>query len=300
MLPRFRFKEIQNFVGAGLKDFSISRVKDKLPWGIDVPGDPSQVMYVWFDALINYISALGWPESQKQFIDYWGTHDKPNAIQVAGKDNLRQQTAIWQAMLLSAGLPNTKQILIHGFITANGQKISKSLGNVINPFEVVKKYGTDAVRYYLLKEIHPFNDGDFSYPRFEEIYNADLANGLGNLVQRISKLAENAELEKRSINLKTKYDYLSILEPLLNNFRFDEALIKIWVEIRKLDQFIDKTKPWEKSGNTLAELITMPINKLINISYLLRPFLPDTAKKIESIFTGEQIKAPSKALFPRL
>src|SRR4030042_2405574 len=195
--PNFRFKEIKKFVEAGLRDFSISRIKVKMPWGVDVPDDPDQVMYVWFDALVNYISALGWPNDQEKFQKLWGTRENPKAIQAAGKDNLRQQTAIWQAMLLSAGLPQTKQIFIHGFIISGGQKMSKSLGNVIDPFEVVKKYGTDATRYYLLKEIHPFKDGDFSYQRFEEIYNSDLANGIGNLVQRVAKLAESARVKSQ-------------------------------------------------------------------------------------------------------
>ncbi|MDP3733319.1 MAG: methionine--tRNA ligase, partial [Candidatus Daviesbacteria bacterium] len=138
VLPDFRLKEIKEFVSKGLQDFSISRLKDKLPWGVPIFNDPDHVSYVWFDALVCYISTLGWPEDQKKFNEFWP------GVQVAGKDNLRQQSAMWQAMLLSAGLPNSKQIIIHGFITNAGQKMSKSLGNVIDPFELVKKYGTDA------------------------------------------------------------------------------------------------------------------------------------------------------------
>jgi methionyl-tRNA synthetase len=140
-------------------------------------------MYVWFDALVNYVSCLGWPEDQKKFNSFWP------GLQVAGKDNLRQQSSMWQAMLLSAGLPNSKQVFIHGFITANGQKMSKSLGNVINPFELVEKYGVDAVRYYLLREILPPDDGDFTYEKFEQRYNSDLAGGVGNLVARVLGIA---------------------------------------------------------------------------------------------------------------
>ncbi|MCU0680562.1 MAG: methionine--tRNA ligase, partial [Planctomycetes bacterium] len=187
VLPDFRLKEIKNFVEAGLNDFSISRLKSKMPWGVPVPGDENQVMYVWFDALVNYISCLGWPDNKNQFNEYWPV------IQVAGKDNLRQQSAIWQAMLLSAGLKPSQQILIFGFITANGQKMSKSLGNTIDPYEVITKYGTDPLRYYLLSEIKVFYDSDFSYEKFDKLYNADLANGLGNLVARVSNLLEKNE-----------------------------------------------------------------------------------------------------------
>ena len=148
-MPRKRYNGIIKFVEQGLRDFSVSRLKSKLPFGVSVPGDSGHVVYVWFDALINYISALGWPEGKTKFKKFWP------GVQVAGKDNLRQQTAMWQAMLMSANLPNSKQILIHGFINADGQKMSKSLGNVINPFELVEKYGTDPVRYFLLREMSP-------------------------------------------------------------------------------------------------------------------------------------------------
>src|SRR3990167_8038054 len=176
VFPHHRLTEIETFVKKGLQDFSISRLKSKMPWGVDVPNDADHVMYVWFDALIFYISTLGWPINLQEFNRWWP------GFQVAGKDNLRQQSAIWQAMLMSAGLPNSQQIFIHGFITSEGQKMSKSLGNVIDPVALVNQYGTDAVRYYLLKEIPPSADGDFSHSRMREIYTADLANELGNLV----------------------------------------------------------------------------------------------------------------------
>ena len=161
-----------------------------MPWGIEVPGDEKHVMYVWFDALTNYISCLGWPEDKKDFGKLWP------GLQVAGKDNLRQQSSMWQAMLLSAGLPTSKQIFIHGFITADGQKMSKSLGNVINPVDLVKKYGTDAVRYYLLRELNPVEDGDFTYEKFEQRYNSDLAGGIGNLVARTLGVSSKIKLKK--------------------------------------------------------------------------------------------------------
>jgi len=299
VIPKNRFNEIKKFVETGLKDFSISRLKKKMPWGVDVPGDPRHVMYVWFDALINYISALGWPKNKKKFQDFWGTKERSNAIQVAGKDNLRQQTAIWQAMLMSAGLPNTKQILIHGFITANGQKMSKSLGNVVDPFEIIKKYGTDATRYYLLKEIHPFKDGDFSYKRFEEVYNADLANGLGNLVQRTAKLAEKTRLGSFKKNDLYK-NHKGNTAKLLNNFKFNEALAYIWEHIKKLDKEVNDKKPWEKEGEKLKAILNSLILEILQIAGTLKPFLPQTAEKIEQIFTAPQIKLPQKSLFPRV
>ena len=196
VVPRYRFHEIIEFVKSGLEGFSVSRLKSKMPWGVDVPDDPDHVMYVWFDALIFYISNLGWPQAA-DFDGFWP------GVQVAGKDNLRQQSAIWQALLLSAGLPNSRQIMIHGFIQSGGQKMSKSLGNVIDPIFLSKKYGVDALRYYLLAKIHPFNDSDFTLPLFEGAYNADLANGLGNLVSRGEKMAEKNGLTGGKITQHT-------------------------------------------------------------------------------------------------
>ncbi len=155
-MPLGRLNEIRSFIEGGLNDFSISRLKSKMPWGVAVPDDDEQVMYVWFDALVNYISALGWPDNKDRFNNYWP------AMQVAGKDNLRQQSAMWQAMLMSAGIKPSEQVLIFGFISSDGQKMSKSLGNVVSPFELVDKYGVDAVRYYILADLPVFSDGDFT------------------------------------------------------------------------------------------------------------------------------------------
>jgi methionyl-tRNA synthetase len=186
--PDFRFNEIKAFVERGLEDFSISRLKSKMPWGIPVPGDSNHVMYVWFDALVNYISTLGWPDNKANFEKFW-VNGTP--VQYAGKDNLRQQSAMWQAMLLSAGLPPTSTIVINGFINSGGQKMSKSLGNVISPYDVVNEYGTDALRYYVCRELSAFEDSDMTMEKFKESYNANLANGLGNLVSRIMKMAQD-------------------------------------------------------------------------------------------------------------
>src|ERR1035437_9726044 len=188
VIPEFRFNQIKAFVERGLQDFSISRLKAKMSWGIEVPNDPAHVMYVWFDALVNYISTLGWPENKEVFEKYW-VHGTPT--QYCGKDNLRFQSAMWQAMLMAAQLPNSHQIIINGFITAEGGlKMSKTLGNVVDPKEIVAEYGTDALRYFLLREVSSFEDSPFTLERFKDAYNSGLANGLGNLTSRILTLSE--------------------------------------------------------------------------------------------------------------
>ncbi|KKT66755.1 MAG: Methionyl-tRNA synthetase [Candidatus Woesebacteria bacterium GW2011_GWA2_44_33] len=290
VVPSFRLNEINSFVEEGLQDFSVSRLKSKMPWGIEVPDDPKHVMFVWFDALVNYVSAVGWPDDSEKFKKWWPV------IQFAGKDNLRQQSAIWQAMLMSAGLPNSKQIFIHGFITVDGQKISKSLGNVVNPIELVRKYGTDPVRYFLLSKIHPFEDSDFTIEKFEDAHNSDLANGLGNLVARVAKLCEEAEAKGIG-----KFDEnFDLINADLASFRFDSALDKIWQQIKFLDRRINNEGPWKiKDKKQLKEKLYEYSYEILNISHLLRPFLPETAKKIEKQFSASKIKSEAP-LFPRI
>ena len=288
VVPESKFKEIKTFVEMGLQDFSISRLKSKMPWGIDVPEDPEHVMFVWFDALVNYVSAIGWPDDMEKFKKWWPV------VQFAGKDNLRQQAAMWQAMLMSVGLSNSKQIFIHGFITVGGEKISKSLGNAINPISLVEKYGTDPVRYFLLSKINPFEDSDFTINKFEETYNADLANGLGNLVARIAKLAEKNDffLEPRTYHLEPS------VEKFLDNFRVDFALEKIWQKIKELDLEIDKAQPWKLEDENLKKFLDKIIPEIQNLAYNLQPFLPETANKIQNQFSGK-IKS-REPLFPRI
>lgn len=304
VIPANRQLEITNFVKAGLRDFSISRKKSKMPWGISVPGDPDHVMYVWFDALVYYISALGWPKNQGEFKRFWGTIEVPRAIQLAGKDNLRQQSAMWQAMLMSAELPPTRQILIHGFITSGGQKMSKSLGNVISPFDLVEKYGTDAVRYFLLAKIDPFEDSDFTIQRFAEVYQSDLANGLGNLVQRVAKMCEG--LDMRQIELTPNLTLSADVSRLINRYQWNLALDLIWKHIASLDQWINLKKPWELNGNSKNKVMGTIVktntttSSLLDIAHVLIPFLPQTAEKIKKIFSAPQISAPKSPLFPRL
>lgn len=288
VLPDFRLREIKEFVSSGLQDFSISRLKEKLPWGVEVPNDESQIMYVWFDALVCYISTLGWPDDEKTFNDFWP------AVQVAGKDNLRQQSAMWQAMLMSANLPTSKQIIIHGFITNNGQKMSKSLGNVIDPFELVEKYGTDAVRFFIGHELNTFEDSDVTLERIHESYIANLANGLGNLVARVAKLCEQNEITAP----EAPKEFDPKMTKHLEEYRFNEALNHIWGEIADADKKINKEEPWKLTGEKLKEVLLDLVKRIQHIAFNLQPFLPETAEKILKQFSG-QIKS-EKPLFPRL
>lgn len=299
VVPQHRLNEIKKFVESGLEDFSISRLKEKMPWGVSVPSDDSQVMYVWFDALINYISCLDWPEDANKFKEFWGTKQAPNAIQVAGKDNLRQQSAMWQAMLLSADLPLSKQVIIHGFVTAGGEKMSKSLGNVINPFDLVEKYGTDAVRYYLLAKLPPFEDGDYTEDKLREAYTADLCNGLGNLVSRVSNL-----IEKNNLSLKIEEDsdikFNKNFIEKISQYKFNEALEILWSKLRACDETITKTEPWKiKDQDELQKILEPIAGDILSVAVLLQPFMPDTAKKIMATFTAEKI-VKSEILFPRI
>ena len=291
VVPDGRFNEIKSFVAGGLQDFSISRVKEKMPWGIAVPEDAGQVMYVWFDALVSYISCLGWPNDDKKFEKFWGTKDNRNAIQVAGKDNLRQQSAMWQAMLMSAGLPNSKQIFIHGFVTSDGQKMSKSLGNVVDPVGLVEKYGTDPVRYFLLRELPPAEDGDFSYAKFEDRYNSDLAKGIGNLAARIVTVAKKSGVGSCEVELdpdiKSKIDEAkNIRDAALVSYRFNEALAGIWGLVGFCDRYIETKQPWKTGDKTaLGNLLSA----LTEISGLVEPFLPETSQKIKKLLAGEEV-----------
>lgn len=295
ILPDWRQEEAINFVEVGLEDFSISREKERLSWGVPVPGDDTQVMYVWFDALTNYISTLGWPEDKDgNFKKFW---EGGEAVQTAGKDQVRFQSIMWQAMLMSAGIKNTDKVVYHGFITAGEQKMSKSLGNIINPFEIVSEYGTDALRYFLLGEISSFEDSPFTMERFKEAYNAKLANGLGNLSSRILTLSEKylekcPEIPENSI---PKY-FFDILE----TFDVKKATDFVWERIQTLDKKIQTTEPFkvvktdEKRG---TELIIELIIELYNIARLLNPLLPETSENIKKLI--KENKKPETPLFPR-
>ncbi|MCK4635338.1 MAG: methionine--tRNA ligase [Candidatus Moranbacteria bacterium] len=295
--PKKRLNEIRAFVERGLEDFSISRVKEKMPWGVPVPGDEDQVMYVWFDALVNYISTLGWSDDQENFEKFWGTSENSQAIQIAGKDNLRQQSAMWQAMLMAAILPVSQQVFINGFIGVDGQKMSKSIGNVISPKEMVEKFGVDGTRYLLLTKGSFGEDNDISWDQMTAKYNADLANGLGNLVSRVIKLGENVEYEKVDKNIieKKKAD----LKKFVSEMEFEKYLSYVWEIVRASNKLIEETKPWELAKNDEIEfekVMKKLIQNLQIVSQLLIPVLPETAEKIENALeTKERI-----ILFKRL
>lgn len=292
IIPEKRKHEVLSFIERGLEDFSISRSAQRMGgWGIPVPGDPKQIIYVWFDALNVYQSGVGFGWDEKKYQQWW-----PADIHCIGKGILRFHAIYWPAILKSAGLKLPKKIFVHGYLTIEGKKISKSLGNVISPDEVVNKYGTDALRYFLLKTIHPYQDGDFSWKLFNEVYNADLANGIGNLTQRVSKLAEKINLEGKSINSKHKLN----TNLFIDLFQFNKGLTSIWEMITNLDKYINVQKPWEKTGKELADILQKPIAELLEIAYLLKPFLPQTAEKIKKIFTAKKIIAPKEILFPRI
>lgn len=281
--PEFRKKEILEFLKKPLQDISISRSNKRAKnWGIPVPNDPNQRMYVWFDALNVYRSGVD--------ENIW-----PADIHVIGKGILRFHAVYWPAFLLSANLPLPKAIFVHGYFTINGQKISKTLGNIIDPFEIIEKYGTDALRYYFLREISPFSDGDFSYNRLNEIYNSDLANELGNLILRLTNLAEkdNLIIEEK---IKNKLDDLTIR--LFNNFQFNTILENIWKEIKKLNKKIDQFSPWKKLPNERKKFLIKSFKKLKKIAFCLQPFLPETAEKISKATEGK-IKKISP-LFPKI
>lgn len=280
VVPEKRLNEIVAFVERGLQDFSISRLVSKMPWGIPVPDDEEHVMYVWFDALVNYISTIGWNVDQEQFEKFWP------GVQIAGKDNLRQQTAMWQAMLLSAGLAPSKQILIHGHITCNGQKMSKSLGNVVSPEEMIERFGKDGARYLLLSAAVFGEDIDLSWERMTEKYNADLANGLGNLVSRVLKLADRITNQEVRITEKCVEHMPQEFLRLLENYRLNDGLEYIWDIVRKSNKYIEDEKPWELAKTDTEKFETV-MKKLLNdlsiIAHLLAPFLPETSENIRTM-----------------
>ncbi|HVU75316.1 MAG TPA: methionine--tRNA ligase [Candidatus Paceibacterota bacterium] len=294
VVPEWRRQEAIKFVEAGLEDFSISRVKEKMPWGIPVPGDESQVMYVWFDALTNYISTLDWPDESGNFKKFWIDGE---TLQLAGKDQVRFQSIMWQAMLMSAAIKTTDKVFYHGFITSGGQKMSKSLGNVIDPMTLVQEYGTDAVRYFLARHVHPFDDSDVTLERFKEAYNADLANGIGNLASRIMTLAQNnlpSPIERPAVA-----DFPTAYTEAIDAFEFNRALEYVWERIQSLDQRINREEPFklvktdpEAGMRVIAELAT----ELYLLVRMLNPFMPETNEKLKAAILAN--KKPEN-LFPR-
>ncbi len=289
--PESRRNEVLAFIDRGLENISISRASQK--WGVKLPFDESQVVYVWFDALINYLSGVGYPD--KTYTDFW-----PANIHIVGKDIIKFHCIIWPAMLLSAGIELPEKVFAHGFFTIDGEKISKSLGNAIDPVELIEKYGNDALRYYLLREI-PFGaDGDFSNERFKIVYETELGNKLGNLVSRtVTMLSKYCD---------GKYTLSSVAQPLeleddINRLAFESYLQKIFVRIEELNTTIEETKPWELVKTDPEKVISVLngiVSELLLLNYWLGPVIPETAEKIEKTFTGGKVDSSIGILFPRI
>jgi methionyl-tRNA synthetase len=297
VVPETKRNEILQVIRSGLDDISVSRPVDKLSWGVPVPGDKTQVMYVWFEALMNYITVLGYPEHD-DFKKFW-----PADVQIIGKDILRFHAAIWPAMLLGLDLPLPKQLYVHGFITVDNQKMSKSIGNVIDPLEVVDKYGVDSLRYYLLKHIPSQGDGDFSWDKMHAAYTNELGNELGNTVQRTAVMVNKyqdgviGDITVPGHDTAKYHDALKLCQ-------FDRALEEVWHQVRGLNQYIDEQKPWEVAKTDdkdhLGEILSYQVGCLMQIAELLVPFLPDTSARIQSLFGDGIVKMQDTTLFPRV
>lgn len=295
IVPEFRMNEMREFIKRGLEDFSISRLKSKMSWGVPVPGDDNHVMYVWFDALVNYISTLGWPEDTAKFDAFWGNG---TPTQYCGKDNTRFQSVMWQAMLMAAELPPTHTVVVNGFVTGEGGvKMSKSLGNVINPVDVVNEYGTDALRYFVAREIGSFEDSPFTMDRFKLAYNTNLANGLGNLVSRVMKMATThieSPVAVKGAAAPAEYS------KALDSFDIQAASSVVWKAITDADQLIQEKAPFKlvKTDKAAAvEVIKDLVSRVYSIGVLLAPLMPQTSEAILSILKSHAM--PAAPLFLR-
>ena len=302
IVPNFRKKEFLELIKDGLADVSVSRPAKSLSWGVPVPSDPNQIMYVWLDALSNYITVLGYP-SDPLWKDFW-----PADVQVVGKDILRFHAGIWPAMLLALGLPLPKTLLVHGHITSGGAKMSKSIGNVVDPIEILDNFGPEALRYFFLRHIPTQDDGDFSWDRFEASYNGELGNDLGNLVQRVAAMANRYQAGVLGDLPPSRHD-MGPYRAAIESLEFNRALDEVWVIVRALNQYIDRVKPWEvakrresdvEAETHLAEILAHAAGTLLQVADLLLPFLPTTARSIKNIFASGVVPADVQPLFPKI
>lgn len=297
VVPATRRNEILSLLDSGLEDISISRPKDKIDWGIPVPGDPKQVMYVWFEALLNYITVIGYPD-HADFTQFW-----PANVQVIGKGILRFHAAIFPGILFALGLPLAKQLYVHGYVTVDGKKMSKSLGNSVSPHDIISTYGADPFRYYFLRHVPSYDDGDFSWAAFTAAYNNELANELGNAVQRTAAMIEKYQGGIIGDVPGAEHD-MGAYNEALAQCRFDRALDSVWEQVRGLNQLIDTEKPWEiaKSGDEdhLREVLAGFVSDLLEIAELLAPFLPETSDKIKARFAQGLVEPGAAILFPRI
>lgn len=296
VVPSFRLNEMKQMIEHGLEDFSISRLKEKMPWGVPVPNDDTQVMYVWFDALVNYITTVGWPHNMELFTKYW---EEGTPVQYCGKDNTQHQALRWQAMLHAAGLPFSHHIIVNGFINAaGGQKMSKSLGNVIDPLDIVNEYGTDTLRYFVLRELNPFEDTDVTTDKIAEAYNAHLVNGIGNLTNRIMKLAE--DYLDGPVDVTSAQQLFTPYVEAFDSFNLQQAMNGVWEGIQWIDAKIQKEQPFKVVKDDLEQgkqMIAALVVHLAEVAYHLRPLMPETAAKIEEAIARN--KKPETPLFAR-
>ncbi len=291
ILPEFRKQEMLRLL-EDTPDISISRPRKQLSWGVPVPGDDEQVMYVWVDALSNYITILGYPD--QNISEWW-----PASAQFVGKDILRFHTITWPAILLGLDLELPRKVISHGHVLAGGQKMSKSIGNVVDPMAVLERHGLEAFRYYFLRHIDTFADSDFTWEKFDEAYNNELANDLGNLVQRLATLCRKNEVHGISTPDVVDEEY----RKLMDRYEFSKAFDYVWSKVQQLNKDIDIAKPWELAKQGKVEearnVLSQLVGGLLKASELLKPFLPETSAKIQSIFTADEIVPPSTPLFPK-
>lgn len=302
IVPDYRRLEFLELIKDGLPDVSVSRPKKNLSWGIPVPGDPNQIMYVWLDALANYITVIGYPD-RPEWQEYW-----PADVQVIGKDILRFHAGIWPAMLLGLGLALPKKLLVHGFVNVGSAKMSKTVGNVVDPNEIIDTYGLDAFRYFFSRHIPTLDDGDFTWEKFENAYNNELGNDLGNLIQRVASMITKYQAGVIGESEQTEHD-MSAYHEAMDSLEFNKAIDEVWNMIRSLNQYIDNVKPWEVAKGVgkdaeaephLSEILAHCAGALIQIGDLLIPFLPGTASAIHQIFESGVIKASDGVLFPKI
>lgn len=292
IMPEKRKNEVLSFIKSGLEDFSVSRSNERARGiGVPVPGDGNQKIYVWFDALNIYQTAVGWGYDQKLYKKWW-----PADLHVIGKDIIRFHAVYWPAMLMSAKLELPKSLLVHGFVTSGGKKMSKTIGNVVDPYDLIEKFGVEALRYYLLSQIPTQDDGDLTEERMNTVYVSDLQNGLGNLVARVAAMCGGSKFS----NQKFSNPQISngVVEAL-NNYQFDVAMASIWERIKKADQFVSEKRVWELKDKEREDALTRLVGEIRQIAVDLAPFMPQTAEKITTQFAGEKI-VKSTPLFPRL
>lgn len=304
IVPEFRKNEFLELMKDGLRDVSISRPRKNLSWGVPVPGDPNQVMYVWLDALANYITVLGYPENET-WKDYW-----PADVQVVGKDILRFHAGIWPAMLLGLDIPLPKKLLVHGFVNVGGAKMSKTVGNVIDPNQIIEEYGLDAFRYFFSRHIPTQDDGDFTWEKFETAYNTELSNDLGNLVSRVASMVSRYQSGVIGDAPQGDHDMKPYLDAM-KELKFNEAMDETWAKVRALNKYLEMVKPWEiaKKRETdpeaeahLGEVLAQAVGSLLQIADQLWPFLPETAETIKKTFASGVIVPLEKqgGLFPKI